>query len=445
MLSRIKKHAGEISKLYLWLPELHRKIVLGLTLFCLLLLVLPTASSSNFQVLNMPKLDDPQYQSIAETVHETINLPDYEWIVANGDTLGELFSLFNLSSTMSKILEADKNVLTLDVINKGDKYLFWLSEIDDFSSEQVVLIKMEQVLGIEHQVAFVRKGEGFEYKETLLEGEWRQQRIIGEIKKNSSFYKSAVALGLPATDVAVIGRLLKSKINFSRSTAAGDKFQIVLSSQFIGEQPTGNTKIEGVRFFNRSNVYSAFSYKGNFFDSKGEGLERAFTRYPVKGKFRISSSFNPRRRHPITKLIRPHNGTDFAVPTGTPIYAPGDGRVKRVVRHKYAGLYIEIEHSYKYRSRFLHLSKSLVRKGQRIKRGQKIALSGNSGASTGAHLHYEFHVNKKAINAMGSKVPIAIGVDRKSMLAYKRRVSDLIELMESKDISSIKNTASHSG
>ena len=119
--------------------------------------------------------------------------------------------------------------------------------------------------------------------------------------------------------------------------------------------------------------------------------------------------------------------------------------VRRVVRHKYAGLYIELEHSYKYRSRFLHLSKSLVRKGQRVKRGQKIALSGNTGASTGAHLHYEFHVNKKPINAMGNKVPVAIGVDRKSMFAYKKKVSGLIELMESKNITDIKTAGSNSG
>ena len=130
---------------------------------------------------------------------------------------------------------------------------------------------------------------------------------------------------------------------------------------------------------------------------------------------------------------------------GTSIYAPGDGVVKRVVRHKYAGLYIEIQHSYKYRTRYLHLSKSLVRKGQRIKRGQKIALSGNTGASTGAHLHYEFHVNQKPINAMGNKVPVVIGVDRKSMLAYKKRVSDLIKMMESEELTKVNLSTDNNG
>ena len=173
---------------------------------------------------------------------------------------------------------------------------------------------MEQVLGIEHQVVFQRNGDGFEYQETILPGTWRQRSINGVIKSGSSFYKSAVAQGLLANDVSVINRLLKSKLNFSRHTAAGDKFQVVVSSQYIGDVATGNTKIEGVRFFNRKQVYSAFSFKGNYFDSAGDGLERAFSRYPVNARYRVSSKFNPRRKHPITGLIRPHNGTDFAVP-----------------------------------------------------------------------------------------------------------------------------------
>ena len=282
MLSQIKLYSSSLQKLYYVLPVLHRNIVKVLLAFCLLLLLVPFIAKTNDRMLVIPVLDDPLYIASKEQPFENLNLPDYEWVVDRGDTLGNIFSKFNLSSTLSKIQEADKNVLTLDVINKGDKYLFWMSgNDDDFDGKDIVLTKMEQVLGVEHQVAFVRNGEGYEYKETLLEGVWRQQTIIGEIKKNSSFSRSAVAQGLPVNDVAVIGRLLKSKIDFARSTVPGDKFQIVLLTQYVGDVATGNTKIEGVRFFNRKHVYSAFSYKGNFFDSKGEGLERAFSRYPI--------------------------------------------------------------------------------------------------------------------------------------------------------------------
>jgi murein DD-endopeptidase len=387
----------------------------------------------------LPELKDPEFNETQVELSDVDfkSIPDYQWIVQEGDTLGELFSMFNKSNTLTKILEADKNVLSLDVINKGDIYRFWFEgDSDSYDGKGVVLERMEQYLGIAYQVVFKRKNEGYEYKEIRLEGASRKVRVAGKIKDRSNFYDTAVASGLLPSDVSEIVRLLKTRMNFDK-TFAGDRFQVILSKKYIDGVETKESVVEGVRFFNKKSIYSAFAFKGNYFDSKGEGLERAFARYPLKPGFRrVSSNFNPRRRHPITRLIRPHNGTDFAVSTGTSIYAPGDGVVKRVVRHKYAGLYIELEHSYKYRTRYLHLSKALVKKGQHIKRGQKIALSGNTGASTGPHLHYEFHVNQKPINAMGNKVPVSIGVDQKSKRTYERRVASLIRMMESKDLSS---------
>lgn len=447
MLNLLKQKFNSFRQLFFKLPKLHRKLIIVLSIACLLLIILPGRyhSGPGYRVeVSLPELHDPKFDEALNAEQFKLtdisfkSIPDFEWKVREGDTLGELFSLLRMSNTLTKIQEADKNVLSLDVINKGDIYRFWLKgNNDNFDGSGLLIDRMEQYLGIEHQVVFQRKGSGFEYKETLLEGNWRKVPIVGQVQSRSSFSQSAVPLGLPVSDVSVIRRLLKNQIDLGK-VLAGDKFQVIISKQFIGDKATGNTKVEGVRFFNRKSIYSAFAYEGNYFDSKGEGLERAFTRYPLKpGKRRISSNFNPRRRHPITRLIRPHNGTDFAVPTGTPIFAPGDGVVKRVVRHKYAGLYIELQHSYKYRTRYLHLSKSLVKKGQRIKRGQKIALSGNTGASTGPHLHYEFHVNQKPINAMGNKVPVSIGVDKKSMVAYKRRVSSLIRMMEAEDVSNI--------
>jgi murein DD-endopeptidase len=429
------------------LPKLHQYMIAVLLVMFIALLIDPTSRDSGTVDIALPALLDPEFVVNEEQASAldgiAQNLPDYEWVVKKGETLGHTFGKFRMSKTLNKIREADADVLTLDVINPGDRYLFWLTGSDDFGSQGIVLARMEQVLGIEHQVVFKRNGDGFEYQEILLQGKWKKNRIIGEVLKNSNFYDEAVALGLSRNDASIVKRLLKNKIDF-RKIHTGDQFQIIVSNQFIGAKASNNTRIEGVRFFNRRQEYSVFSFKGNYFDSNGEGLERAFSRFPLKKRYRISSNFNPRRRHPITGLVRPHNGTDFAVPIGTGIYAPGDGEVKRVVRHKYAGLYIEIQHSNKYRTRFLHLSKSLVRKGQRVKRGQKIALSGNTGASTGAHLHYEFHVNKKPINAMGKNVPIAIGIDRKSMLAFKRRVSDLVKMMENESLSGLSVSKSNS-
>ena len=141
----------------------------------------------------------------------------------------------------------------------------------------------------------------------------------------------------------------------------------------------------------------------------------------MNGKPRISSRFNPKRLHPITKRVSPHNGTDFAVPVGTNVYATGDGVVLRAGYHPAAGNYIVIKHGRKYTTRFLHLSKILVHKGQRVAIDQLIAKSGNTGRSTGAHLHYEFHVYNKPVNAMTVDLPLSQEVPKKELKAFNAR------------------------
>jgi murein DD-endopeptidase MepM/ murein hydrolase activator NlpD len=99
------------------------------------------------------------------------------------------------------------------------------------------------------------------------------------------------------------------------------------------------------------------------------------------------------RRHPILKIVRMHEGVDIITDTGTSVFASGRGKVDFVGRRGGYGLTVEINHGFGYRTVYAHLSKTLVKSGQTIDRGHLIALSGNSGLSTGPHLHYEVHHN----------------------------------------------------
>ncbi|MEP0368233.1 MAG: M23 family metallopeptidase [Cyclobacteriaceae bacterium] len=113
---------------------------------------------------------------------------------------------------------------------------------------------------------------------------------------------------------------------------------------------------------------------------------------------RLSSGFGY-RIDPILKIRRPHRGVDFSIPKGSPVYATGDGTVV-LVRSSFSGYgkQIEIDHGFGYKTKYAHLNEFLVKKGQKIKRGELIAYSGNTGKSTAPHLHYEVHVNRKATN-----------------------------------------------
>lgn len=361
--------------------------------------------------------------AITETNAEAPILPpNNEYQIVSGDTLGAIFTRLQLShSQMNGILEADQT-LVLDTLKPGNTLKFWLDT-------ELNVDKMQVMFHPGYYVDFTHiSGQDYETKEVIIDGDWQRRVLGGEIQGN--LYISARKAGLSPAQIEQINRLFKDKIDFARSLRAGDEFRVIMEEQYIDGKATGENRMLGVNILNRGRQLNAFLFDdGNYYDSEGQSLAQAFTRHPVKGNARISSHFNPKRKHPVTGRISPHNGTDFAVSTGTPVYATGDGVVTRVIRHPYAGLYIVLQHGSSYRTRFLHLSKALVKKGQTVTRGQKIALSGNSGRSTGPHLHYEFHINGRPVNPMRAKIPMAASVAKSDMSAFKQTSQQLLAAM----------------
>jgi len=353
------------------------------------------------------------------------------------DTLTGVFTKLGLPlQDLYQVLEADENVLALDNIKPG---LELLVDVED-GKLQLLELRFSPA----HQVTYLRKRDaGFEFRETNLPGTWREFTLKGEIGR--SFSLDAEAEGLDARDVYLITRLLKEKINFRRDIRKGDSFEVLLSRQYVDDQPTGETKVEAVRMLANRSPVSIFYYDGSYYDEKGRSLSKAFLRYPFSGRHRVSSSFNPKRRHPVTGLSRPHNGTDFAMRSGTPIQASGDGVVTRVVNHKYAGLYVEIKHSERYTTRYLHLSKSLVNKGQRVGRGQKIALSGASGRVTGPHLHYEFRIAGRPVDATTAAIPITKRLEGKSRKEFDALLQQYLTRLDAPELQEVAGRLPNSG
>ncbi|MFT6352732.1 MAG: murein DD-endopeptidase [Neptuniibacter pectenicola] len=427
------------------LPKIHRKALASLAVLLLVAFLLPSSNSSvstplpldhivdtDAPLFEVPKFSIRQLKApwAFDTVpdNETLLVPmggqrnSYQYIVRTGDTLSSIFERLQLpQKTMYQLLEADLNVLALDNLKPGHTLVF--------EKQDQLLQRLELQFSLAHKVVYQRKeGDGFEFNEVQLDGDWQQKLISGEILY--SFTGSGKQAGLSQWEAQTITELLKQRVDFRRDIQKGDKFEVLLSRQYIDNEATGNNKIEAIRIKNRRHEINAFLFEDNYYDEKGRNLEKAFQRYPFNGKYRLSSSFNPKRRHPITGLIRPHNGTDFAMGVGSTVVSTGDGIVSRVVRHKYAGLYIEIQHGQSYKTRYLHLSKSYVVKGQRVKRGERIAKSGNTGRSTGAHLHFELHVNGRPVNAMTAKIPIAVSLTGKKKEAFQRQLKDYLAKIE---------------
>ena len=166
-------------------------------------------------------------------------------------------------------------------------------------------------------------------------------------------------------------------------------------------------------FTNQAKTFQAVRYTNpagetEYFSPDGRNMKKTFLRTPVNFT-RISSRFNPRRKHPILHTIRAHKGVDYAAPTGTPIKAAGNGKiVHRGTKGGY-GKTVIIQHGNKYSTLYAHMNN--YRKGQRVgsavKQGDVIGYVGRTGSATGPHLHYEFHVYGKHKNPLKVTLPKA--------------------------------------
>ncbi|MEZ9359107.1 peptidoglycan DD-metalloendopeptidase family protein [Vibrio cyclitrophicus] len=344
------------------------------------------------------------------------SLVKVHYFVKVGDTLSNIFSSWKLPyGTVQKVMEADLESLKLDTIKPGDHLELLL---DGDSKQLVELIFHESLV---EQAVFTKNNDGsFDYQFHEVPGEWKEKLYAGTV--HGSFSTSAYKAGLTTAQIANITRTLRDKINFARELRAGDSFNLLVKEQYTDNHLTGKTEVQGISINLRNREVAAFlASDGRFYDRAGNSLEQAFDRYPVARQFRrITSSFNPYRKHPVTGRISPHNGTDFATPVGAPVYSTGDGRVVAIRNHPYAGKYLVIEHNSVYKTRYLHLSRFLVKKGQQVKRGQKIALSGATGRITGPHLHFEVLVRGRAVNAMKANLPMASSIlpqNKKEFLA----------------------------
>ena len=413
------------------LPTAHRLALGGAAFIIVLSLTLSdnssavaTAPGQFSQKLNLNLDTDslsegqPPSTKVAADVADVTEGPEasISYVVKKGDTLSTIFDYLRISQpTLHKLMEADLNILALDTIQPGHELGFNLDQQG----------KLKQFIfrsGLTYKVVFDRsKKGGFEFEEFIEKGGYKTEIFSGLVKGNlpSSMQKA----GAKIAEAYQVTSLLKERMNFRSHLRAGDKFQLAVSRQYVDGVYTGSSIIQGFVYNGAVRKQSAFLFNDNYFDAEGESLEKAFQRIPLSKRYRISSSFNPKRKHPVTGLIRPHNGTDFPLRIGTPVLAAGDGIVSRVIKHRYAGLYIEIKHGSKYKTRYLHLSKAYVRKGQKVSRGQKIAASGNSGRSTGPHLHYELHKNNRPVNAMKAAIPVVQTIARSKRGAFKKQVA----------------------
>lgn len=221
-------------------------------------------------------------------------------------------------------------------------------------------------------------------------------------------------------------------IDFALDIRKGDSFKILYEETFLDGEKLGNGSILAAEFVNQGNKYRAVRYvsangDSSYFTPEGNSMRKAFLMAPLDFR-RISSNFNPRRLHPISKKVKPHRGTDYAASRGTPVWSSGNGRVVTSSYSKANGKYIVIQHGNNIQTKYLHLHKRFVKNGQKVKQGQRIGSVGSTGYSTAPHLHYEFlidgvHRNPRTIV---KKLPKAKSISKTELARFKAQTQSLL-------------------
>ncbi len=292
------------------------------------------------------------------------------------------------------------------------------------------LLGLEFQPAIERSVSVTRTDAGFtaETIETPLE----RRLTVAEGSIDFSFDQAASAAGVPAPVRAVlINQLFSYDVDWQRDIQRGDGFEILYET--LTTQDGQVAKAGGIVFAaltlsgKRMPVYRFEDDQGvvDYFNAKGESIRKALLRTPIDGA-RLSSGFGM-RRHPVLGYSKMHKGVDFAAPTGTPIYAAGNGVVEEVGPKGAYGNYIRIRHNNEIATAYAHLSRfgRNIRRGARVSQGDVIGFVGNTGRSTGPHLHYEVMKRGRQVNPLSVDLPTGRTLAGKELARFRQVMAEI--------------------
>lgn len=332
--------------------------------------------------------------------------PEYDTLtltIRRGDTLDQLFRSNQLDlGHLAEIARLEEAGQQFRRIKPGDVF--------EITHDGGKLIRMYSVLNLTSALQVEREESGFRASIVERPIEVRKRMAHGVIQ--SSLFESGAAAGLSDKLIMNIAGIFAWDVDFVLDIRNGDSYYVQWEELWQDGEYVTDGEIIVAEFNNDGRQHQAIRFvdkngRTDYYTPEGNSVRKAFLRSPVD--FRVSSSFNPNRLHPVLKTRRPHRGVDYAAPSGTPIKAAGDGKVIfRGVKSGYGNVVI-LQHGGNITTLYAHMSRfaSRVRNGSRVRQGQTIGYVGATGMVTGAHLHYEYRLNGVHRNPRTVKLPQA--------------------------------------
>lgn len=352
--------------------------------------------------------------------------------VKAGDTLSSILQGFSVpSSVINHIVRKSNGTFDLKSIKAGNKYTL-------FTSNNVAN-HLKFMVYHHSNIDFVV----FRLKAPLNVYTGRMQ-ISTELAAaggtiNHSLWESVQSAGCDISLVDQLSDLYSWAVDFYR-LQRGDRFAVVYERQMADDHSVGVKQIAAACLTHRNRDFYIFRYHSEngtgYYDEYGNGIKKTFLKAPLKYTC-ISSKFNPGRLHPVLNYRRPHLGTDFAAPEGTPIMSVGDGQVLETKYHRHLGNYLKIKHNNVYCTEYLHLARFAdgIKPGVEVKQGQLIGYVGKTGLATGPHLELRLWKNGKAVDILKENLPASTKLGGQEKEEFLHKTASL-----KKELDSIKNS-----
>jgi len=336
--------------------------------------------------------------------------------VQNGQTLGAILYLNHIDhGRIDQIVRQSKGIFDFRKAKVGKNYTVICSD----DSLQIAQYFIYENTSTEYIVFDIR--DTIKVYKGQKEIEIRIKESSGKIE--SSLWNALVNNGLSPALVMELSSIYAWTIDFFR-IQPGDYFKIVYEERFVEGEFIGIGRVYASLFNHAGEDFYAFYFEedekfGDYFDENGGALRKAFLRAPLNFS-RISSKYSKRRKHPVTGRVKPHLGTDYAAPTGTPILSTANGTVTEAQYKRNNGNYVKIRHNSTYTTQYLHMSKikSGIRPGVYVKQGDVIGYVGSTGLATGPHVCYRFWKNGVQVDPYKQKLPPSKPVKQENKQAF---------------------------
>ncbi|MCB0705221.1 MAG: peptidoglycan DD-metalloendopeptidase family protein [Saprospiraceae bacterium] len=353
----------------------------------------------------IPEIELGEFPIVEPTVKYGFALDTFvtiEKIIQPNEFLGDILGQFHIDyASVDQLAQNSKEVFDIRQLRSGKPYTILTK---DTSARADYFIYEPSVY--EYYVFDLKDKLNVRHVERTID---TQIHTAGG-RIQSSLWQTMVDNGLSIELTAKMEDALQWSIDFHH-LQKGDEFKVVYEQHFIEGQEVGAGKVHAAFYKNFDNEYYAIWYDGSeefegYYDQDGRPMNKGFLKAPVKYS-RISSGYNLNRYHPILKRTRPHLGTDYAAPYGTPILAVGDGVVTAASYTNGNGNFVKIRHDKTYETQYLHMQKFAtgISSGVHVKQGQVIGYVGSTGLATGPHVCFRFWKNGKQVNHLKLDFP----------------------------------------